>query len=133
MQPVHVKNFKSKEKTAALLAELDKCRTGSARNSTRIDGRKYPDDHFKELAVEFISLAGKFEVVLICVFSILGSIKSIKERLEALEKPATNTSTQPSTNARPSYANVVQQSVDSERLGKLEYRASKDERRDPLK
>ena len=94
MQPVHIKNSKTKAKTAALRAQLDKCKICSTRASTRLEGRKQIDNHFKEITVDVSSLARKFEVVLDYASNILGSIESIEERLDALEKSAPNTSTQ---------------------------------------
>ena len=144
-RPTYVKNSKSKAKTVALRAKINKCRTApTSRGSSRIEGRKQLEDHFKELVTDIGTLARKFETVLDCVSEILNSIDSLESRLEALESSARSpdahgmaslesrlksleTSTRAST-SHETYANIARAQPDDQRVDKLEYKASEDER-----
>ena len=144
-RPTFVKNSKSKAKTVALRAKINKCRSApTARGSSRIEGRKQLEDHFKELVTDIGTLARKFETVLDCVSEILNSLDSLESRLEALESSAQSSdahviaslesrlkSLETSTRAsvsHESYAGIARAQPDDQRVDKLEYKASEDER-----
>ena len=116
MKPEYSKKVKSKAKNSTVLrTQLDKFKTGSSKEkgSNRLDSRKQLDDYFRELAADFTTLSKKFETILECLTSTFDRLDLVEARLEKLE----NT---PSAPIPTTYAHVIRQSPDYERIDKLE-------------
>ena len=145
VRPTLTKRSKNKTKTVALRAKLNKCRSAMPAKGSRKNCRgKQLEDLFKALINDLRTLIRKFEKVLDCFSENLNSIDSLECRLNSLESSArasnvrsieslesrrrTLETSAPPSNVHHSYAGVVQTQPDDQRLGKLEYRASKDEK-----
>ena len=124
-KPVYNKSSKSIKKNASLRAKLEKYKSTSkpGRTSARVDNRKELEDHFRGLATDFTNLNKKFDLVLECLSETFDRLDSLEARMEELEK---RQSENPSP--QPTFSQVVAQPLDSERIDKLEFKASEEER-----
>ena len=124
-KPDYISSKKSKVKSIhEMKSKLEKNKPFpvSKRTSVRNDERKKVEECFRDLQSDFSNLCKKFDSVYECIHTMLDRMELIENRLEKLEK------TENERPITPSYSDVVN-SNESERLEKLEYITSEDERK----
>ena len=125
--------YQTTSKSKALRTQLNKLKTGSLkdRQSSRIDSKKKLDDYFRDLAADFSSMSRKFDTICDC-------ISNLFDRLDALEETVTKVSEKLSHPPLPppppfhSYAGAAGCPPDGQRLDRLEYASSEEERKKRL-
>ena len=125
IKPDYIPSKKSKVKSIhEMKSKLEKSKPFpvSKRTSVRNDERKKVEECFRDLQSDFSNLCKKFDSVYECIHTMLDRMELIENRLEKLEK------TENERPIIPSYSDMVN-SNESERLEKLEYITSEDERK----
>ena len=128
MKPDYISSQKSKAKSISeLKSRLSKSKSSlmSKRTSGRNEDRKQVEDCLRDLHSDFTSLCKKFDGVYDCIHVVLDKIEVVESRLDKLEKLANE------KQCSLSYSGMVKTS-ESERLEKLEYMTSEDERKNRL-
>ena len=128
MKPEMTVSKKSKASTYSNLKHrMEKSRSQNLpqRSSNRIDQRKQVEDCFKDLQDSFGCLVKKLDNVYECISEILDGMEDFNERLTKLEQDSdVNRNT-------PTYSQIVKTS-EAERIEKLEYAVSEEERKNRL-
>ena len=128
MKPVYVRQQKSKFKLSELKMQLESCTNSSNSNkrSTRLDDRKKIEDCYRELQTDFVNIHKKLDIFNQCILGIFERMDELESRVEKLEKNLVDSVTDP-----PSYSKVVKSS-DGERIDKLEFLNSEENRKKRL-
>ena len=127
MRPEYSNRPKSKAKSykdLRIMLETDKKKPVN-KPLTRSSDRKNIEDCFRDLQTDIRSLSDKFNAVYQVIGSILDRMEAIEAQVQKLQSPEVKNS------ETPSYAEVVK-SDEGERLERLEYIASEEERRNRL-
>lgn len=115
-------NVSQKSKNKSLRAQINKLKgpTSKERHSTRIDNKKQFEDYFRELSSDFSNLSKKMDTLCDCISNIFDRLDHLENRMESFI-------TQPPP--PQSFSSVAAQAPDNDRLAKLEYMASEEERK----
>ena len=125
MKPLH--NASQKSKANSLRAQINKCKTttSKARNSTRIDNKKMFEDYVHDLSSDFFNLSKKFDTVCDCISNIFDRLDEVEKRIDSFVRRSEEQHTQ----TAETFSSIAARPPDNDRLNKLEYVASEEERK----
>ena len=134
MKPDMAKSQKSKAKLSSTLkSKLENCRVVPSvkqRSSSRLDDRKKMEDMFKDISCDFANLGKKLDVILDSMISIVDKVDSLENRVDEFELKLKKIAEKPTYAA--SVINPAAFPVSVDRIDKLEYKSSEDERKERL-
>ena len=128
MKPDMVKSSKSKVgSSASLRTRLEKLKNPpNKQRSGRLESRKQIEDCVKDIQCDFANTSKKLDFLVECVVSVFDRLETLEDKVESLlsKEDSHRLSTQ-------TYAHITRASgpSDEERLDRLEYLASEEERR----
>lgn len=131
-KPIFEKRSKSRRKLSELKSKFEQNKAETPKKSARIDSKKKIEDYLKDLQQDFLRLAQKFESLYEIIPGIIESMEFLEDRVAGLEDKLCELQSKPS----PSQVQVAPTPYrdalftnDSERLDKLEYLNSENDRK----
>ena len=130
-KPVYLKKSKSKANFQKLKSRLQKNNVpAEKKRSNRIDQRKELNECYSELQSDLTNLSNKFQLFHECITEIFDQIECLENRVEYLEENSkTINSSIPEDNGKVQSYSAAVQSDCTQRIAKLEFMNSEEERK----